>query len=328
MISEVPREIRIELLKHHGNFPLAYSSTLQPDLQHFGDRRGFVAYRRVWGSALCLSNPVAPRSHWQELIGRFVEAKGDVCWWQISHPVAEALASLGFWVNRMGIETRVDLAGYTFDGPAKRSFRRAVARLADRGDVIHETSPATFEAHDLQLVSDSWRRTRTTKKHEMSFLVRPGVLADEVDVRKFFTVGRDGRLLAFGFFDPVYEHGEIVGYLCSTKRWLPEADSLTGYAMMRCAIETFQREGRKHLFLGLSPLADLSNEEFEGSKLAHRVAKFVSRNTIFNRSGYPIRGLTAHKLSYCGISEPTYYAFNRRPSLKHLLILAKACNIF
>src|SRR5205807_7142930 len=125
-------------------------------------------------TALVLSNPIAAPDKRRDLITRFIEEKGDICFWQISRPVAHIL--------------------------------------------------------------------------EITFLVRPVVFEDEPDVRKFFTFDQDGQLKAFAFFDPVYEEGEVVGYLCSTRRRLPEADSLVGYAQMRHAIETFQQEGKRYLF--------------------------------------------------------------------------------
>jgi len=71
---------------------------------------------------------------------------------------------------------------------------------------------------------ERWRQTRGVKHREMTFLTRPAVLDDEVDVRKFFTFDHKGRLLAFAFFDPIYAAGKVIGYLNPAKRRLPEAD--------------------------------------------------------------------------------------------------------
>jgi lysylphosphatidylglycerol synthetase-like protein (DUF2156 family) len=321
----VPLDVRQSLLREHGNFVLAYSVTFQPGLEHFGDDGGFLAYKTVGNTALVLSNPVAPPDHIRTLISRFVEGKGDVCFWQISRPVAEILASLGFFINEMGTETRIDLASYNFAGPAKRNLRRARNRSLEHGYTTCECTAASLSARELETVSVKWRRTRSVKDRELEFLVRPVVLADEPDVRKFFTFDRDGQLKAFAFFDPVFERGEVVGYLCSTKRRLPAADPLVGYAQMRDAMESFRQEGKRYLFLGLSPLANIADKDFTHNWLVRRSFRIAYRSVLLNRFLYPFQQLTKHKGAFVGTTAHTYYAFNRLPSLPRLIKVLRAC---
>lgn len=247
----VPLDIRRSLLRQHGDFALAYSVTFQPEMEHFGDEDGFLSYKTIGGTALVLSNPVAPPDKRKALIDRFVEEKGDVCFWQISRPVAEILAGMGFSINELGAESHIDLAAYNFAGstPAKRNSRRAYGRALNHGYATRECSTASLNQVELEAVSVKWRQTRSTKNRETTFLVRPVVLADEPDVRKFFTFDRYGHLMAFAFFDPVYEGGEVVGYLCSTRRRLPEADSLVGYARCGTRWKPFSKNGRSTCFL-------------------------------------------------------------------------------
>jgi lysylphosphatidylglycerol synthetase-like protein (DUF2156 family) len=221
-MKTVPLDIRRSLLRQHGNFALAYSVTFQPGLEHFGGEAGFLSYKTVGSTALVLSNPVAAPDKRRALINRFVEEKGDVSFWQISWPVAEILAGLGCSINEMGTESHINLANYNFAGPApaKRNLRRAYNRMLDCGYTTHECPTASLNLQELAAVSVKWRRTRSVMNREIMFLVRPVVLQDEPDVRKFFTFDRDGQLKAFAFFDPVYEGGEVVGYLCSTRRRL------------------------------------------------------------------------------------------------------------
>ena len=114
LMETVPLDIRRSLLRQHGNFALAYSVTFQPGLEHFGDEAGFLSYKTVGNTALVLSNPVAAPAKRGALINRFVEEKGDVCFWQISRPVAEILAGLGCSINEMGTESHINLAELPF----------------------------------------------------------------------------------------------------------------------------------------------------------------------------------------------------------------------
>jgi len=303
--------------------------TFQPGLEHFGDDGGFLSYKTVGRTALVLSNPVAAPDKRRALVNRFIEEKGDICFWQISRPVAEILASLGFSINEIGTESHINLANYNFAGPelAKRNLRRAYSRMLDRGYTTCECPAASLNLQELEAVSVKWRRTRLVKKREITFLVRPVVLEDELDVRKFFTFDRDGQLKAFAFFDPVYEGGEVVGYLCSTRRRLPETDLLVGYGQMRYAMESFQQEGKRYLFLGLSPLANIEDKEFTYNWLVRRIFRFAYANALVNRFLYPVQQLTKHKRAFGGTMAKSYYAFNRNPSLPRLIKVLRACTL-
>ena len=183
----------------------------------------------------------------------------------------------------MGTETRLERDGYGFDGPRKRNFRRALNRAACCGYTIAE---------------------RSVNSREMTFLTRPAVLDDEVDVRKFFAFDPNGSLRAFAFSDPIYAGGEVVGYLCSAKRRLPEADTLVGYAILYRAIRVFQGEGKAILSLGLSPLCGVEDKELSSNQ-----------------------GIAAHKGAFFGSAEQTYCAFKRGLTLSQVVKMPRACNL-
>jgi lysylphosphatidylglycerol synthetase-like protein (DUF2156 family) len=234
MSSQTPAH-RLRVLREHGNFALAYSATFQPGLEYFGDAEGFLAYKQVGSTAFVLSNPVAPTRGYEHLIRSFMKGRSDICFWQASRPVAKILEKIGLRVYEMGTETRIALGDYDFAGPRKRNFRRALNRAACCSYTIVERSVTSLNREELQTVSDRWRQTRGVKDREMTFLTRPAVLDNEVDVRKFFTFDHEGRLLAFAFFDPIYNRGQVVGYLCSAKRRLPQ----TPWSAMRFFIRRF-----------------------------------------------------------------------------------------
>jgi len=215
-------KVRLRTLRKYGNFALAYSAAFQPGLDYFGGEEGLLAYKQVGSTAFVLANPLAPIGGCEDLIRSFMSERSDVCFWQASRPVAKILENIGFCVNEMGTETRVELSGYDFDGPRKRNFRRALNHAATSRYTIAERSVTSLDREELQTVSERWRQTRGVKNREMTFLTRPAILDDEIDVRKFFTFDQKGSLQAFAFFDPIYKGGEVVGYLCSAKCRLPE----------------------------------------------------------------------------------------------------------
>lgn len=321
-------ETRLDLLRRYGSFTLAYSATFQDGLQHFGDERGFIAYKKVGGTTLVLSDPIAPRGEWPALIDRFRVAHKDACFWQISQPVAEILAQRCFFVNEMGTDIRLDLASYSFDGKDKRNLRMAVNRMHKRGYVTRECALSEVDPDEVRNLSEAWRTTRTIKRREVVFLNRPFNLGNEPDVRRFFTFDASGKLVALGFFDPLYENGEVIGYSTSFKRRLPEADLKAGQAITRLAIEQFQREGRKYVCLGLSPMADIADTDFRYNRLVSLWFRFAYANSLFNRYIYNLQGHAEHKREFRGIAEQTYYASDNVLALPRLIKLLVACNIF
>jgi lysylphosphatidylglycerol synthetase-like protein (DUF2156 family) len=133
--------------------------------------------------------------------------------------------------------------------------------------------------------------------------------------------------VAFAFFDPLYEDGRVAGYLSATRRWLPGADPLSAYLLVRRAIETFRAEGVERMYFGLMPFHGIEDKEFTKDWLTRRAFRFIYTNPIANRIVYPAPTLARHKQSYGGTSRQTYCALNTPPSLPRLLKLLRACRI-
>lgn len=315
------------LLRAHGDFAIAYSVAFQPELQHFGDERGFLSFKMVGRTAFVLADPIAPLDRWERLVLAFVAAKRDVTFWQASHGLAEILARHGFLVNAFGSVTSIDLPSFTFSGPHRRNFRIAEKRMAANGYTVREIPVRDLDAGALRAVSEGWRRTRVNSRRELKFLARPLVLDDEPGVRKFFLLDASGQPKGLAFFDPIYRDGEIVGYLSNTRRWLPDAGPFASYAMVRKAIETFKSEGIARFHLGIMPLHAIEDTEFSHSWLARRAFRLIYTSNIANSVIYPLRGLAEHKASFDGSFEQVYCALNTFPVLPRLLKLIVACGI-
>jgi lysylphosphatidylglycerol synthetase-like protein (DUF2156 family) len=313
---------RLSWLRQYGSFTLAYSAAFQEGLEYFGNDQGFLAYKMVGRTAFVLADPVASPENCEVLIREFVQANSDVCFCQVSRPTSELLARMGFKVNEMGTETRIDLANYK-----RKSLRAASKRAAKSGYTIKECTAASVGIDKIETVSERWRQTRTYKNREVGFVNRPIVLGDEVDVRKFFAFDRDGKLVAFSFYDPIYEDGRVVGYSTSFKRRIPDADPCICSAILQSAIDAFQQEERKWLFLGLSPLADIEDKDFRHNALLSRAFRHAFRCSLFNRFIYPLQGHASHKREFRGAAEQTYFAFNARLALPRVFKLLRACNM-
>ena len=322
--TQLPLNTRLELLRRHGNFSLAYSTAVQSQMEYFGDAQGYIAYRVRGGMTFALGDPVCPPERVSTLLEDFVKARRRPSFIQVHHDTARVLESLGFFVNDMGVDTRLDLDSYNFVGKDKEWLRYAENWVTKRGFRIEEAGFKEYEAEILG-VSESWRATRTIKKKEVRFLSRPIVMNDELDVRRFFLFDAAGKIAAFVFFDPVYEAGRVTGYVTCIKRRQPGAPQYAEPAIMKRAIEQFQREGLNSVWLGLSPLANIENSEFRHNRILHWTTRYYHQAGWMNKYFYNFLGHTQYKSRFRGTEVKVHYASSVRFNSFRLLALASLC---
>src|SRR5262245_30776113 len=80
---------RLELVREHGDFTLAYGTAVQPGLQYFGDEHGYISYDCRWGYTFVLGDPVAAPQDRERLIQKFVAQRPRVAFCQISPTTAQ-----------------------------------------------------------------------------------------------------------------------------------------------------------------------------------------------------------------------------------------------
>ncbi len=310
---------RLDLFRRHGDFTLAYSTAVQPELSYFYSEGGYIAYVTKWGYVHVLGDPVVAPGHCLNLLDSFLERFPKAGFYQLSLATARHLAARRFYVNEMGVDTTLDLRSYNFEGKSKEFLRYANNWLLRRGFRIEERCWGEISQRELLELDSRWKSTRRVKA-EIRFLNRPMSLAEEPDVRRFFLFDGAGKMMAFVFFDPLCCEGRVIGYTTAFKR--RDASATNGYAepgIMRAAIEIFQREGYSILRLGLSPLAKIENREFRKNWFLHHSFRYGFNSWWVNRFFYNLQGHAGFKQRFCGFEEKTYFA---TPSLSNDLRLA------
>jgi phosphatidylglycerol lysyltransferase len=307
-ISDVDFVDRVRAVKQFGNFSLAYSTAVQPTLQHFKHEDGLIAFRTRWGVDFALGDPLCRPSNLDSTLREFIADRKNPSFCQVSRTTAQSLASLGYVINEMGVDTEIALADYSFSGKSKEWLRYAANWTTRRGYQVLE---ATFDAvgvDEVESVSEAWRKTRTVKQKEVRFLNRPIVLEDEPDVRKFFLLDKDEKVVAFVFLDPLYESGRVIGFVTSIKRRLPDAPVYAEQAIMKAIIEKLQSENVTKLKLGLSPCAWIEPSKFRESQLRRWVFKRAYASRLINRHAYNLVGHANYKRRFRGKEEKVYLA--------------------
>jgi len=299
---------RLAVARQFGTFTQAYSTAVQLGLEHFWYQDAYLAYRRKWGVTCALADPVGPPEQHAPLLQEFTRQFRSICFWQISHSTAEVLEQLGFWINEMGCDTRLELADYNFGGKKKERLRHATNWLGKHNYEVREgTFADDVSADTIRSLSEKWFTSRRSKR-AVYFYNRPPVYEDEPDVRKFFLYSPEGDPVAFVYFDPIFKDGQVIGHSPSIKRRLPEAPMRSEEGIMKVAIEHFQRDGIQRVMLGLSPLAGIKNRDFRANPIIHFTWSRGLNAWWLNRYFYNLAGHADFKRRFDGIEEQTYYA--------------------
>ena len=292
-------EFRISKLQQFGAGSLAYSS-LQPGLQYYmNDELGYVAFQSMGSdpdSVLVLADPICSRENLHAFLDAFLQVRKDPIFLHVNHTTACALSDRGYTINELGIETVIDIQEFELTGNKKQQLRSARNRALKDGIKVRELMSVDDSLlRALKKISDDWIAQKVAGDSQMKFVVRPMVYVDEIDVRRFVAI-KDDEIVGFVIFDPMYENGEVTGYIANQLRSNYEKGfSIVDYIILE-AIEVFKKEGRRDLSLGLSPMAKVDDgQEFKHSKLlkAHFQFAYERANYLYN-----FKNLARHKNQY------------------------------
>ena len=326
--AKVPRQDlthveRLALVRQHGDFSLAYSTAVQQKLSYFGDADGYIAIGTKMKHHFALGDPVAHPPDRPDYIRRFVEAADSPWFVQIGEPTARVLSGLGYQVNRLGVDTRLELPAHDFSGKRNETVRYSERWLLKKGFSFAE---GAVYLDEVQRLSQNWRADRIVKRWEMAFLNRPFADHLGIDMRRFVLYSPEGELVALLDFDPLFRDGKVIGYTTSFKRKHIDASPHAEIGLTKFAVDRFRNEGISVVTLGLSPMLDVGANGFAESSFWRNAFERAYESPWINRSKFNLKGQAAFKRRFHGVEEPTYIAFRkgRLVEMLGLLRLIKA----
>lgn len=326
--ASVPPPIAgLDHVRAFGSHSLAYSA-LQRSIQLFEHPNGgAIAYREYFGHHLVLGDPLCSKSCAEQTINEFIAKHDRPIFAQVGKATAEILATCGFHITPVGCDTELDVTTFTRAGHAKRDLRRAWNRAERAGLSVSESRDCAALRFELALLSERWMRTRSIKRRELSFLVRPLEREPESGTRIFVAM-RESRLVGFVLFDPRYRAGCNVGYTASILRTEPDAPAGTIDFILLNAMEQFRQEGVRHLSLGVMPFHDLERSRLASTTTAqplHTLLRFIARTDC--APFLNIHGLNFHKSRYRPETQPVYLAARSSTGLLPMTLLTRACGL-
>ena len=302
-------------LKRHGRAALAYP-TLQEGMEYFVDDDGYIAFTTVQHPFLArkprriaLSDPVCAPEDLSGLVQRFLADNPRAAFAVVSEECATTLRGLGFKVNCVGYEPEIPLQTYNTRGNWKDLdlIKRARNEIKREGLSIREVDIRTLDPAELTALSARWITNKPISDREIWLYARRPVFDLEEDVRKYVAFDRDGHVVGFAFYDPMYWDGGVQGYAANIVRTDEQRFGRLATAIHMEAADQFRAEGKQVLNLLLAPFMKLDQGRYNddwGAKL------FFWLSVRFGNNIYNFEGLSFHKSKYRAREKSLYLASN------------------
>ncbi len=301
-------------LRQHGGEALSYA-TIQEGMEYFIlEGTGYIAFTTITHPVfarkpkrIVLSDPVCPRGELRELVAAFLADNPSAAFVVISEYCADILRELGFKVNCIGLEPELPIQTYNTMGNWKEldMIKRARNEAKREGVVIREERMEEVPAEKLEAVSSKWMGNKILNDREIWIYARRPVWKSEPDVRKFIAYDKDGEIVGFVFYDPVYRAGQVVGYSANTSRCDESKYGRLATAVHMEAVDVFRGEGKESLNLCLAPFVRLNLGKYNDDRITRM---FFELSEKYGNQIYNFKGLAFHKSKYRVKEKPLYFA--------------------
>ena len=320
-------------LRKHGREALSYA-TLQDGMEYFiDDRLGYVAFTTVSHPVfarkpkrIVLSDPVCAREDLAEFLDLFIKDESEVSFIVISEFCAEELRGRGYKVNCIGPEPELPIQSYNTKGNWKEldMIKRARNEAKREGIVIREERLEDIEKSKLEAISAKWMGNKILNDREIWIYARKPIWGSEPDVRKFVAYDRDGEIVGFVFYDPIYSDGQVIGYSANTSRCDEFRYGRLATAIHMEAVDIFKAEGKQILNLCLATFVRLNLGKYNDDKFA---VLFFELSEKYGNDIYNFKGLAFHKSKYRVPEKPLYFASRNWSSSNDIYLAYLSSNI-
>lgn len=263
----------------------------------------FLMYGRMGRSWIAMGDPIGAEAGVHELAWRFRELCDRSDGWCVFFEVHETrrvlYAELGLVLTPLGEEARVELAGFSLDGPAQRELRQSRGKLLRQGcrfEILPpQDVPAVLPA--LAHISRSWLARKAT--HEKGF---SNASFDAAYLERFpiAVVRRDDAVIAFANLWLGAGREELSVDLM---RHEPDAPNGTMDFLFTELLLWGRGQGYRWFNFGMAPLAGL--DAHASSALWPQVGGFVYRHA---EHFYHFEGLRRFKAKFAPVWTPLYLA--------------------
>ncbi|HYH32714.1 MAG TPA: lysine--tRNA ligase [Pseudonocardia sp.] len=239
------------LVRTYGWDTLAYFS-LRADKNFFfsSDGEAMLAYTYLGGYALVSGDPVGAPGSVVRVLDEFLGLCAERAWNPAFLAVRESdvplYASRGFSGFYLGDEAVLDCAGFTLDGPGRKSLRAAVRRVGRsyRFQLVAESNASPRLVAQLNAISAKWRGKAPERGFTMS--LSQDVAGAGANPEFLLCVALDEHGTPGGFLRVVPAYGPSFGYTLDLMRHDPGApNGMTEFLIASTATTLGQRGVRR-----------------------------------------------------------------------------------
>jgi lysylphosphatidylglycerol synthetase-like protein (DUF2156 family) len=289
------------------------------------DEPGLIVYRPVGRYLVQFGGPFAPPDNRTRLLREFArhaaEQRCEIVAVQLQGADADPYLELGFTVNQMGASYAVDLGTFSLAGTRFMRLRNKISRALRTGLEIREVSYEDW-SNEIRELDAAWLATKGPDVKPLEFLV--GQTGGRYQrLRRLFVAVRDGRLIGYVSYSPVY--GSRPGWMHDLSRRQPDAPPGVMEAINKAAIDAFRDKRVSWLHFGFTPFTSLNGPRFPG----HSRAFHWFMTYLWERGEhiYPARTQLAYKEKWSpSVVLYEYIAFQHQASLPALVHVFRACN--
>jgi len=316
---------RLEDIKAFGKNTISFSTIFsQYAAYRVPGIKGYLPYTTSDKTAVIVGDPISDNP--KVLIKSFIAKCGreniNPAAIQVKKNSALILKNEGFALNAIGIETHIDLNLFDTElkGKTYEKIRRWRNTAVKNNITVKELYLSSVRQQDILKVSKNWIKEKKNKT-ELGVLLRELSLKPEPYVRRFFAF-KDQQIVAYIFFDPLFEENTIIGYYVNIERYHIDADTVGGkrphglipYIILN-AIDKFINENIRYVSLGLSPLYKVREGEINDNlELMELFEYFYQQSEL-----YSFKGIAEHKRRYPASFEiPVFFCTKKGNSIEDI----------
>ena len=302
-------------LKKYGNNSLSYL-TLSDDLSFFnGNWEGYIAYNKIFKTAVVLGNPIIPREDLlkavKEFKNKFSSQNIHICFLGCTDQITNILLNQGFKGFLIGHEAIVDLNKFKYSGKKGWSIRSSINYAIKNKMTVEEYKFKEKKSlkieNELKRITNEWCKIK--QMYELTFAFGHVDFNTFPDLR-IFICKFQGRIVGFVVYFPIF--GLQSYYLDLTRRELNSPRGVIDYLCVK-SFEILKAEGIKKIYIGYSPVI-YSLDSYLSSKLFMNFKPFLE---FF----YPSKSEFFFKNKYATDWEPNYFFWSPHISIRMLFAL-------
>lgn len=292
---------------------VAASTNAEANIHLTGDKRflvapdgdAFIGYADTGHSLIAKGDPIGEHASSEALIWEFREMAdrlGKKCaFYAVWEEFLPAYLDMGCSILKIGEIARVDLQGFSLEGPGKKDFRYAQSKAARESYVFEIVPKQSLEGilEQLRAISDAWLHIKHGKekafalgRFDRNYLRN----FDHAIVRHAPT----GRIFAFA---TIFQSAQRHELSLDLMRYDPTGPSFVMDALFAELLLWGKAQGFRWFSLGAAPFAGMASHSY--ATTWSRIGSYIYEH---GENVYHFEGLRAFKQKFDPVWSPNYLA--------------------